>query len=65
MNPKRKLKRLNAFMTKKCESVRELLTESVCEFDQFPKLKCIDRKCGDCEVERVRERLEGGPGEFE
>ena len=57
VNPKLKLTRLSHYMKKKCDSVRELLGESVCAFDVTPKLECVDRKCGHCGVERVRERL--------
>ena len=41
----------------KCESVRKLLNESMCEFIDSPHLLCVDRKCSECGVERVGRRL--------
>ena len=32
INPETKVARLNVFLAEKCEGVRELLKESVCEF---------------------------------
>ena len=59
INPKMKVARLNVFLTEKCESVKELLKESVCELHGgVPNLVCVDRKCAQCGVEGVGKRLE-------
>ena len=50
LNPKLKLRRLTV-------TVRELLNESLCEFEDAPRLLCVDRKCSECGVERVGKRL--------
>lgn len=51
--------RLNVFLAEKCEGVRELLKESVCEFQgDFPNLACVDRKYVQRGVEGVGKRLE-------
>ena len=57
LNPKLKLKRMNCELVEKCESVRELLNESMCKFVDAPHLLCVDRKCSECGVERVGRRL--------
>ena len=59
LNPKLKLERLNRLLTTKFENVRQLLNESVCCFESQPKLNCVERKCSECGVERVRMRLHG------
>ena len=59
INPKMKVARLNMFLTEKCESVKELLKESVCELQGgIPNLVCIDRKRAQHGVEGVGKRLE-------
>ena len=52
-----KVTRLNSVLTGKCESVRQLMNESVSEFKDVPSLMCVDRKRSECGTERVRGRL--------
>ena len=42
LNPKLKLRRLNCELEVKCESVRKLLNESLCEFEDAPHLLFMD-----------------------
>lgn len=57
MNPKMKVERLNRLLKEKCGCVRDLLNESMCAFCTFPKLECVERKCWDCGVNGVKDRL--------
>ena len=53
-------------MSHKCESVRELLTESLCEFEDVPHFMRVDRKCCECgtaRVERNQRRVWGAGAE--
>lgn len=63
LNPKLKLLKFNTFLERKYESVRELMNETVCMFDEIPEINCVDRKCGECGVDAVRVKLEGSLGE--
>ena len=59
INPKMKVARLNVFLTEKCESVKELLKESVCELQVgILNLVCVDRKCAQRGAESVGKKLE-------
>ena len=57
LDPKLKLKTVNRFLKDKCDCVRDLLTESVCAFEDLARRECVERKCDTCGVERVKERL--------
>jgi len=51
--PKTETEKTELRASGKCESVRKLLNESMCEFIDSPHLLCVDRKCSECGVERV------------